>query len=180
MFAVIKTGGKQYRVANGDVIRVERLDYEPGAIVKLGSVLAIDDGGGVKVGTPVLDGAEVTAEVVEQARGPKIIVFKKKRRQQYRRKKGHRQDLTVLKIRDVLGGDAAAEVALAKTDETSAEASPVEASPVDTAPVEVAPVEVAPVEVAPVEVAPVEVAPVEVAPDDEAITADALAETEQT
>ncbi|HET8728965.1 MAG TPA: 50S ribosomal protein L21 [Alphaproteobacteria bacterium] len=101
MFAVIKTGGKQYRVAKDDIIQVERLQAEAGASVTLDEVLMVGDGGKVSVGAPVLSGASVTAEVVEQARGPKIIVFKKKRRQNYRRKNGHRQDLTVLKITDI-------------------------------------------------------------------------------
>ncbi|MEO3432239.1 50S ribosomal protein L21 [Inquilinus sp. CAU 1745] len=98
MFAVIKTGGKQYKVAKDDVIRVERLSDDAGSSVKLDQVLMVVDGDKVSVGTPVLSGASVTAEVVDHDRGPKIIVFKKKRRQNYRRKKGHRQDLTVLKI----------------------------------------------------------------------------------
>lgn len=98
MFAVIRTGGKQYKVASGDVIRVEKLAGEPGATISLDDVLMVSDGGSTSVGTPVVAGASVTAEVVAQDRGPKIIVFKKKRRQNYRRKNGHRQDLTVLRI----------------------------------------------------------------------------------
>jgi len=98
MFAVIKTGGKQYKVAKDDVIEVERIDLEAGKAVELGDVLMLSDGGKVEVGAPFLAGAKVSAEVVEQTRGDKIIVFKKKRRKNYRRKKGHRQDLTVLKI----------------------------------------------------------------------------------
>lgn len=98
MFAVIKTGGKQYKVAKDDVIRVERLSDDAGSSVKLDQVLMVVDGDKVSVGAPILSGASVTAEIVDHDRGPKIIVFKKKRRQNYRRKKGHRQDLTVLKI----------------------------------------------------------------------------------
>ncbi|HSK40833.1 MAG TPA: 50S ribosomal protein L21 [Arenibaculum sp.] len=98
MFAVIRTGGKQYKVANGDVIKVERLAGEPGATIGLNEVLMVSDGGETTVGTPLVAGAAVNAEVVAQDRGPKIIVFKKKRRQNYRRKNGHRQDLTVLRI----------------------------------------------------------------------------------
>jgi large subunit ribosomal protein L21 len=97
MFAVIKTGGKQYRVASGDVIKVEKLEAEAGSTVTLDQVLMAGD----KVGTPLVAGATVSAEVVAQDRGPKIIVFKKKRRQNYRRKNGHRQDLTVLRITDI-------------------------------------------------------------------------------
>ena len=105
MYAVVKTGGKQYRVAEGDVIKVERLDAEVGGSLDLDQVLMIGgaDGAEPKVGTPLVAGARVTAEVLDQARGPKIIVFKKKRRKGYRRKKGHRQDLTVLRIREIAG-----------------------------------------------------------------------------
>ena len=97
MFAVIKTGGKQYRVASGDVIKVEKLEAEAGATVTLDQVLMVDG----KIGTPLVADATVSAEVIAQDRGPKIIVFKKKRRQNYRRKNGHRQDLTVLRITDI-------------------------------------------------------------------------------
>jgi large subunit ribosomal protein L21 len=103
MFAVIRTGGKQYRVAQDQLITVERLAGEPGASVTLDEVLMLGGEGAIQIGTPVLAGASVTAEVVEQTRGPKIIIFKKKRRQNYRRKKGHRQDLTVLKITAIAG-----------------------------------------------------------------------------
>jgi large subunit ribosomal protein L21 len=101
MYAVIKTGGKQYKVASGQVLTVERLPGAAGAAVALDQVLAIGGEGGLRVGTPLLDGAVVKAEVVEQTRGDKIIVFKKKRRQNYRRKNGHRQDLTVIKITEI-------------------------------------------------------------------------------
>ena len=103
MFGVIRTGGKQYKVASGDVIRVERLVTEAGASIELDEVLMVGEGGEISVGTPLVANAKVTAEVVAQARGPKIIVFKKKRRQNYRRKNGHRQDLTVLKITSIAG-----------------------------------------------------------------------------
>jgi large subunit ribosomal protein L21 len=94
MFAVIRTGGKQYRVAPGDVIKVEKLEVEAGSTISLDEVLMVDG----KIGAPLLAGATVSAEVVAQDRGPKLIIFKKKRRQNYRRKNGHRQDLTVLRI----------------------------------------------------------------------------------
>ena len=97
MFAVIKTGGKQYRVASGDVIKVEKLEAEAGSTITLDQVLMVDG----KIGTPLVADATVSAEVIAQDRGPKIIVFKKKRRQNYRRKNGHRQDLTVLRITDI-------------------------------------------------------------------------------
>lgn len=106
MFAVIRTGGKQYKVAKDDVIQVERLAQEPGASVTLDEVLLVGGGEGGKTiaGTPTVAGAKVTAEVVDLTRGPKIIVFKKKRRQNYRRRKGHRQDLMLLKITDISVG----------------------------------------------------------------------------
>lgn len=101
MFAVIRTGGKQYKVANGDVIKVEKLPVEAGATIQLEEVLMVSDGGASTIGTPLVAGATVSAEVVAQDRGPKLIVFKKKRRQNYRRKNGHRQDLTVLRITEI-------------------------------------------------------------------------------
>ncbi len=91
MFAVIKTGGKQYRVAAGDVITVEKLDGEAGGKVSFGDVLMVSDGGTVRVGAPTLAGASVAGELIETAKGEKVIVFKKKRRSTYRRKRGHRQ-----------------------------------------------------------------------------------------
>ena len=103
MFAVIRTGGKQYKVAKDDVISVEKLAAEPGATIELGEVLMIGEGAEIATGIPLLDGASVSATVVEQTRAPKIIVFKKKRRHNYRRKKGHRQDQTVLRITDIRG-----------------------------------------------------------------------------
>ena len=102
MFAVIKTGGKQYRVTKDDMIVVETLAGEPGTTVRFEDVLMIgDDGKAPSVGTPFLEQAAVFAEVVQQTRGDKIIVFKKKRRKGYRRKHGHRQALTVLRITDI-------------------------------------------------------------------------------
>jgi large subunit ribosomal protein L21 len=105
MFAVIRTGGKQYKVAKDDVISVEKLAAEPGAAVELTEVLMIGEGAEVATGTPLLGGASVSATVVEQTRAAKIIVFKKKRRHNYRRKKGHRQQLTVLRINEIRGSD---------------------------------------------------------------------------
>ena len=103
MFAVIRTGGKQYKVAKDDVISVEKLPGEPGAAIELGEVLMIGEGAEVTSGTPLLAGASVAAIVVEQTRAPKIIVFKKQRRKNYRRKKGHRQHQTVLRIDEIRG-----------------------------------------------------------------------------
>ena len=98
MFAVIRTGGKQYRVAKDDVISVERLAEEPGSTVTLGEVLMVGEGPDARAGTPMLAGAAVTAEVLEHRLADKVLVFKKRRRHNYRRKKGHRQALTVLRI----------------------------------------------------------------------------------
>lgn len=96
-FAIFQTGGKQYRVQVGDTIKVEKLDAD--GTVEFDQVLMLGD----KVGTPVVSGAKVVAEVIEQKRGDKILVFKKKRRQNYRRTKGHRQYITVLKIKEING-----------------------------------------------------------------------------
>ena len=91
MYAVIKTGGKQYRVAIDDTLEIERLAGEAGEIIEFNEVLMVGFDAGVEVGTPLVEGATVAAELVEQTRGKKIIVFKKKRRKKYRRKQGHRQ-----------------------------------------------------------------------------------------
>ncbi len=101
MFAVIKTGGKQYKVAQGDVIQVEKLPGEAKDKVELADVLMVCDGAKVTVGAPFVMGAKVVAEIVAQDRTGKLIVFKKKRRQNYRRKKHHRQEFTVLKVTDI-------------------------------------------------------------------------------
>ncbi|MBI4967776.1 MAG: 50S ribosomal protein L21 [Rhodospirillales bacterium] len=100
MFAVVKTGGKQYKVAQDDLVTVEKLAGEPGQAVTLGEVLMVGD----KIGAPLVAGAQVNAEIVKQTRGDKIIVFKKRRRKNSRRKNGHRQELTVLKITGIKAG----------------------------------------------------------------------------
>jgi len=107
MFAVIRTGGKQYKVAKDDVIAVEKLPGEPGATIELDEVLMVGDGAAVSTGTPLLSGASVSATLVEQRRAAKIIVFKKKRRHNYRRKNGHRQHETVLRIEEIHAEGAA-------------------------------------------------------------------------
>lgn len=101
MFAVIKTGGKQYRVAAGDEIVVERLEGEPGATVAFEDVLLVADGDKVQVGAPVVKGATVTGELLDTRKGEKVLVFKKRRRNTYRRKRGHRQLESVVKITQV-------------------------------------------------------------------------------
>jgi len=102
MFAVIKTGGKQYRVAAEDVIRIEKVAGDVGEIVTLGSVLAYGEGDDVTIGAPFVDGASVAVEVVEQGKARTVIAFKKRRRQNSRRKRGHRQLLTTVRISEIL------------------------------------------------------------------------------
>ena len=119
MYAVIKTGGKQYRVENGDIIEVEKLPADAGSTISLSPVLMFNDDKASKVGNPVIEGAAVSAEVLEQTRGDKIIVFKKKRRKGYRRTIGHRQDLTVLKITDVTGKSKGTSTKTAKAKVTT-------------------------------------------------------------
>ncbi|MHA1517266.1 MAG: 50S ribosomal protein L21 [Alphaproteobacteria bacterium] len=126
MFAVIRTGGKQYRVAPNDIIEIEKIAGAPGDIVHLGEVLLLGGDGSPKVGSPTISGASVTAQVLEQKRDDKIIVFKKKRRQGYRRTKGHRQALTALRITEILTdgkkpSKAAAKPAPKKTETKAAE-----------------------------------------------------------
>ncbi len=129
MYAVVKTGGKQYRVSKDDIVRVERLAGEAGDTITLADVLMIGNGGDVTLGAPNISGASVAAEILEQTRDRKIIIFKKRRRQNYRRKKGHRQHLTVLRVTEILTDGAkpkpaakkAAKAAAPKTDAKTAE-----------------------------------------------------------
>ncbi|AJY44474.1 50S ribosomal protein L21 [Martelella endophytica] len=104
MFAVIKTGGKQYRVNAEDVLTIEKLDGEAGATLEFAEVLAIGEGADATFGAPFVKGALVKAEVVEQTRGKKVIAFKKRRRQNSKRSRGHRQHHTVIKITDIIAG----------------------------------------------------------------------------
>ena len=103
MFAVIRTGGKQYRVAKDDVLDVERLEGDEGASVTFADVLVLG-GSQPTYGTPIVEGASVGAEIVAQKRGPKVIAFKKKRRKNTHRKRGHRQHLTTVRITDIQAG----------------------------------------------------------------------------
>jgi large subunit ribosomal protein L21 len=118
MYAVIETGGKQYRVEVGTELEVELLDAEPGKTVTVGRVLLVADGDDASIGRPVVDGAEVSAEVVRQGRGEKLIVFKYGPKTRRRVKKGHRQELTTLRISDITlnGKSAAKSAAKAETD----------------------------------------------------------------
>jgi len=103
MFAVFKTGGKQYRVAAEDVLKVDKIKGEPGEIVEFGEVLVVG-GDTVTVGVPKVEGATVAAEVLDQGRGAKVIAFKKRRRQNSRRKRGHRQEFTLVRVTEILTG----------------------------------------------------------------------------
>jgi large subunit ribosomal protein L21 len=102
MYAVIRSGGKQYRVAPGQTIRLEQLTGEVGAKVQLGDVLLIENDGNIQVGSPLIANAKVEATVLEQDRSKKVLVFKKKRKKQYRRTQGHRQDFTAVRIDNII------------------------------------------------------------------------------
>jgi len=104
MFAVLKTGGKQYRVAKDDVIRIERLPGETGARVVFDQVLMLGEGDQATAGKPFVEGASVAGTLVEQVLADKVIIFKKRRRHNYRRKRGHRQQLSVVRIDEILAG----------------------------------------------------------------------------
>jgi len=103
VYAIIQTGGKQYRVAPGDVLRVERLEGSRGDAVQLDQVLLVtDDGGEIRVGTPLVENASVKGEILRQGKAKKILVFKKKRRKNYRRRQGHRQLFTAVQIKEII------------------------------------------------------------------------------
>ncbi len=142
MFAVIKTGGKQYKVAPNDVLRIEKIEGQPGDTVELGAVLAVGGEAGVTLGAPLVEGAMVAAEVIEQGRAAKIIVFKKKRRKNHRRRNGHRQHQTVLRVTEILTdgkkpgkapSKAAAKAAPAPAKAEAAEKVPAKKAPVKKA-----------------------------------------------
>jgi large subunit ribosomal protein L21 len=134
MYAVVKTGGKQYRVAKNDVIVVEKLAGDQGAVLQLNDVLMISDDQGTTVGTPTVSGAAITAEVLEQGRGDKIIVFKKKRRKNYRRTRGHQQPQTVLRVTDILRDGSKAVTRAAEPKPAAAEAATDAAPAAESAP----------------------------------------------
>ncbi|MEO0412290.1 MAG: 50S ribosomal protein L21 [Pseudomonadota bacterium] len=121
MFAVVKTGGKQYKVAQDEIIKLEKLDGEVGDTVTFDQVLMLKDDSGLKTGAPLVDGAVVTAEILEQTRGDKVIVFKKRRRHTFRKRNGHRQYLTVVKITGVGKPGSAKKKAPAKEAEPKEE-----------------------------------------------------------
>ena len=124
MFAVIKTGGKQYRVAADDKLKVEKVAGEPGEIIQFSDVLVVG-GEAVTLGNPTVSGASVAAEVLDQGRGPKVIAFKKRRRKNSRRKRGHRQEFTLVRITEILTDGAKP----TKTAAPKRERKPVEAAP---------------------------------------------------
>jgi large subunit ribosomal protein L21 len=141
MYALVRTGGKQYRVSKDDTILVERISADEGAEVILDDVVMLGDGDKVTIGTPRVEGAAVSATVMRQTRGPKIIIFRRKRRKNHRRTQGHRQDLTLLKINAIaedgksLAPKAAPKKAAAKKTEakTEAKATPKKAAAKKTA-----------------------------------------------
>ena len=116
MFAVLKTGGKQYKVAKNDIIEIERLPGEAGETIVFDQILMVGDGTGATAGAPLIAGASVAGTLLEQAKGDKVIVFKKRRRHNYRRKRGHRQELSVVRIDEILtdGAKPAAKAAAAE------------------------------------------------------------------
>ncbi len=117
MYAIVQTGGKQYKVEPGDLLKVEKLAGDPGAEVQLDKVLAVSDGAALTLGSPFLENAVVRATIVRTARGPKIVVFKKKRRKAYHKKQGHRQFYTLLRIDAIPSAGAADEQRAASSPE---------------------------------------------------------------
>jgi len=135
MYAVIKTGGKQYKVSKDDIISVEKLSEEAGKKIKLNEVLIISDKGKPVVGDPLIKGASVEAEIVDHTRSAKITVFKKKRRHNYRRKQGHKQNITNLKILSINSSKGKAK----SSDKEEKETAPKKAAPKKAAPKKAAP-----------------------------------------
>ncbi|WP_417414971.1 50S ribosomal protein L21 [Hoeflea sp.] len=132
MFAVIKTGGKQYRVAANDVLTIEKLEGAAGDSVEFNEILMVGEGAGATVGTPFVEGAMVVAEVVEQGRARKVLAFKKRRRQNSKRIRGHRQHQTVVKITDILTGGAKPSKKAAAKKEAAPKAEAKAAAPAKT------------------------------------------------
>ena len=134
MYAVFATGGKQYRATTGDILKIEKLDVEKGATVQLDQVLMVGEGEDVKVGSPYIDGGQVTATVVEHGRGEKIRIIKFHRRKHHRKQMGHRQDFTKIEITGIAASApkpkaAKKKVAKAKAEKPAADAKPVAAKP---------------------------------------------------
>jgi large subunit ribosomal protein L21 len=138
MYAVIKTGGKQYKVAAADTITIEKLTAEPGEVVVFSDVLMVGGDAGITIGAPMIAGASVAGHVVRQARGPKTISFRKRRRQNSKRKKGHRQDLTIVQIAEILTGGAKPTITSKAAVSTAAAVSEKPAKAAKAAPAKVA------------------------------------------
>ena len=138
-YAIIQTGGKQYQVKSGDVLDVEKLEAEVGTRVELTDVRLVSEDSGLSVGTPTVDGALVTAEVEDQFRGPKIIVFKYKNKTHYRKKNGHRQSYTRIRIQDILTGGATPPPFVPKAKVEALTEAPVAEEPVAESPAVEAP-----------------------------------------
>jgi large subunit ribosomal protein L21 len=128
MYALVKTGGKQYRVSKDDTILVERLSAKEGEQIILSDIVMLGDGDKIIIGTPRVDGAGVSATVVRQTRGPKIIIFRRKRRKNHRRTQGHRQDLTLLKINEIAKDAKSLKTTKPAAEETSKRAAPPKAA----------------------------------------------------
>ena len=131
MFAVIKTGGKQYVVKEGDILQIEKLGLEAGRKILLDRVLLIEDGGKTLIGTPVLENAVIRAEILKNLKGEKVLVFKKKRRKQFRRTRGHRQSLTEIRIERIIPDKSAAPAEELKLDVKPVEKAAPEAQPAE-------------------------------------------------
>ena len=138
-YAIIQTGGKQYQVKSGDVLDVEKLEAEVGTRVELADVRLVSEDSGLSVGTPTVEGALVTAEVEDQFRGPKIIIFKYKNKTHYRKKNGHRQSYTRIRIQDILTGGATPPPFVPKAKVEAVAEAPVAEEPVAEAPAVEAP-----------------------------------------
>ena len=143
MYAVIKTGGKQYKVSKDDVISVEKLSDDAGKKIKLNEVLIISDKGKPIVGDPLIKGASVEAEIMDHSRAAKITVFKKKRRHNYRRKQGHKQNITNLKILSINSSQGKTKAANTEEKKTTTKAAPKKTTTKKAAPKKAAPKKVA-------------------------------------
>lgn len=136
MFAIIKTGGKQYKVAANEILKIEKIDIPAGGVVEFSDVLLIGEGSAIKVGTPALAKAKVFGTVVDQIRDDKVLIFKKKRRHNYRRKNGHRQYLSVVKITEILPEGGTPKI---KAEPVKEKAAPAKAPAKETTPKAAAP-----------------------------------------
>ncbi len=139
MYAVIRTGGKQYKVAENDVLAIEKIAAEAGSEATFSEVLALNNGSATKIGAPLVEGAQVIADVLEQRKGDTVIIFKKKRRQNYRRKNGHRQLETVVRITAILDAGQARPERKAQAEKPKAEAKAKKAPAKKAAPKRAAP-----------------------------------------